>query len=645
MALDYVETSKKIIKGVGGAGNIASATHCMTRLRLVLKDEGKAADDEVKKIKGVKSVIKQGGQYQIVIGNEVSNVFKEMNKLGNFSDSAPAAAPATKGNPVQRIFGYISSCMTPLLPALLGTGMVKVILTLLTTFAGLGTDNSTYIILNAIGDCFLLFFPVFLSYTTAKKLGGNPVLFMLVGTILVYPDLLTLLAGNSLELGSFLGMPSTTFIGIPVITATYTSSVLPILLMGPIMKWVEDFADRVSPNVIKSFLKPLIFLFITAPVALIVIGPLGNVVGNGLSFLLDILHNACGWLALGIMGALMPFIIMTGMHYALIPLMMNALANGFDPLVLVPMFAANLAQGGAALGVGFKSKDTEIRSEGIASGISAILAGVTEPALYGTNMRFRTPMIGACIGGGVAGLFLGLSNVVAYAFGGSPSIFSIITFIGGDDPMHGAIFGGIGAAITLALSLVISFMLYKDEIAAEPETSAAPAVSAASTAPAAPVANTPSSLVDKFLISSPLTGKIVPLEQVPDEVFSTGTLGEGAAIIPTVGKVLAPFDGTISSTMDTMHAVGISADNGLELLIHVGLNTVELKGKCFSCKVAEDDVVKKGDVLIEFDIEGIKAAGYPLYTPVLVTNSDDYVSVKVLAEGETKAGDDLISVV
>lgn len=648
MALNYEQTAKKLLELVGGASNVSSAGCCMTRLRLVLKDEGKADDDAVNAVKGVKSVIKQGGQYQIVIGNEVSNVYNEFKKLGNFDGSRePEKA---EGNIIQRMFAFVAGCMTPLLPALLGTGMVKVILTLLTTFAGLDTTTSTYVILNAMGDCFLLFFPVFLAYSAAKKIGGSPVLFMIVGAALVYPNLVTLMAGGSIELGTFMGFPSTSFFGIPVICATYTSSVLPILLMAPIMKAVENFADKVSPNVLKSFLKPLLFTIICVPIALIIIGPIGNVLGNGLSFILDNLYGACGWLAVAILAALMPFVVMTGMHYALIPLMMNSLSGaGFDALVLISMFCSNLAQGGAAFGVAVKSKDTEVKSEAVASGISALVAGVTEPALYGTNMRFRTPMIGACIGAGVSGLFSGLVHLVAYVYGGSPSLLSLVTFIGGDTPMRGVFFGVIAAVITLALSFFITLFVFKEEgnaaqtgendgadLMEETETQEEQEEKKVSTA---------KSLIKKMHVKAPMTGEVVALKDVPDAVFSSGMLGEGAAILPSEGKVVAPCDGVISATMDSGHAVGITSSDGMELLIHVGLNTVELGGKYFKYHISQGDQVKEGDLLMEFDLEAISAAGYQLHTPVIISNTDDYVSIKAAEPGAVRAGDDFMTVV
>ncbi|MDO5785572.1 MAG: beta-glucoside-specific PTS transporter subunit IIABC [Eubacteriales bacterium] len=618
MALDYVETSKKIVDGVGGASNIASATHCMTRLRLILKDESKADDQAVEKIKGVKSVIKQGGQYQVVIGNEVSNLFKEFKKLGNWGENSSEAPKKPEGNVIQRLFGFISGCMTPLLPAMLGTGMVKVILTLLTTFAGLSTESSTYTILYAMGDCMFLFLPIFLSYTIAKKMGGNPALWMVVGAAMVYPDLVTLLGGGSLELNTFLGFNATSFFGIPVICATYTSSVLPILLMAPVMKVVENFAERVSPNVVKAFLKPLLFTLICVPIALIILGPIGNVVGNLLSGVISLMYDACGWLTIGVLSALMPFIIMTGMHYALVPLAVNSMALlGYDVIVTLTMFSSNLAQGGAALGAAVKSKNTETKSEGIASGISAVIAGVTEPAMYGINLRYRKPMLGAVIGAGIAGLFCGLFGVKAYTPGGSPSIFSLVTFIGGDNPMNGLIFGAIAAAISFIVSFIISFILFKDEV----EEEEAPQVE---DAPSVEISN--GNHGDE-IIEAPISGKVIPLEEISDETFASGVLGSGFGIIPAEGKVYAPFDGVCVSLFDTLHAMGLKSDTGVELLIHVGLDTVRLEGKPFKAHIKSGDRIQKGQLLLEFDIDAIESAGCKTETPVLVTNADDYASV------------------
>lgn len=638
MALDYVSTSKQIIEAVGGAGNIATATHCMTRLRLVLNDESKADDARVNKIKGVKSVIKQGGQYQVVIGNEVSNLFKEFEKMGNFSESGNAAPPKPEGNILQRLMGFVAGCMTPLLPAMLGTGMVKVLLTLLTTFGLMNSAGPTYIFLFGMADSFFYFLPVFLAVQIAKKTNHTVPLFMVIGAMLCYPDIISLLGGTveGAAMGTFLGMSCTyMFRFVPVISASYTSSVLPILLMTPVMCWAEDFADKVSPNVLKAFLKPMIFLLICTPVAFCVLGPIGNVLGNVMSGVFLAMYNAVPWLTVGILSAIMPFIVMTGMHYALIPLCMNNLATlGFDVIVLVTMFCSNIAQGGASLGVAVKTKDVETKSEGIACGISAIVAGVTEPAMYGINLRYGKPMIGAVAGAGAAGLICGIFGVKGYTMGGSPSILSLIQFIGGDSPMRGVIFGAIAAVVSIGLSFFLTTVLYKDEEETVEESAAE--------SEAEPEEK--KTLVEKIEISSPMTGKVLDIEKVPDEVFSSGALGEGVAILPTDGKVVAPADGTVSNLMDTKHAVALTTNSGCEILIHVGLDTVQLEGKPFEYHVTEGQKVKKGDLLLTADLKMITDAGYKIHTPVLVTNSDDYVSVKIAETTNIKAGDDLMTI-
>ncbi len=638
MALDYVSTSKQIIDAVGGADNIATATHCMTRLRLVLKDESKADDAKVNQIKGVKSVIKQGGQYQVVIGNEVSNLFKEFEKMGNFSETGNAAPKKPEGNIAQRLMGFVAGCMTPLLPAMLGTGMVKVLLTLLTTFGLMNSTGPTYLILYSMADSFFYFLPIFLAVQIAKKTNHTVPLFMVIGAMLCYPDIISLLGGaiEGVSMGTFLGMTCTyIFRFIPVISSSYTSSVLPILLMTPVMCWAEDFADKVSPNVLKAFLKPMIFLLICTPVAFCVLGPIGNVLGNLMSGVFSAMYNAVPWLTVGVLSAIMPFIVMTGMHYALIPLCMNNLATlGFDVIVLVTMFCSNIAQGGASLGVAAKTKDVETKSEGIACGISAIVAGVTEPAMYGINLRYGKPMIGAVCGAGAAGLICGIFGVKAYTMGGSPSILSLIQFIGGDSPMRGVIFGAIAAAVSIGLSFFLTTILYKDEENDEDE--------AADESTEEPEEK--KVLVEKIELASPMTGKVLSIEEVPDEVFSSGALGEGAAILPTDGKVYAPADGTVSNLMDTKHAVALITDSGCEILIHVGLDTVQLEGKPFEYHVTEGQKVKKGDLLITADLKMITDAGYKTHTPVLVTNSDDYVSVKITETTDIKAGDELMTI-
>ena len=447
-------------------------------------------------------------------------------------------------------------------------------------------------------------------------------MFMVVGAALCYPNLANLMSGATLELGTFLGMPCTYLFGIPVICSTYTSSVLPMLLMAPVMKWAENFADKVSPNVLKSFFKPLLFIIICIPCSLYVLGPIGNVTGNLLAVVFSALYNKAPWLTAGILSALMPFIVMTGMHYALAPLAMNNLATlGYDVVVAVTMFCSNIAQGGATFGVALKTKDQDTRSEGIACGISATVAGVTEPALYGINMRYGKPMIGAVTGAAVSGLFCGLSAVRGYTAGGSPSFLSLICFIGGEgNPMHGVIFGAIGGILSLLISGAIAFILYKDPV----KPAAAPVDAPAPADPA-----TPARTGKKVSIASPVPGQVVALEGIPDQTFAAGVLGHGIAVEPSEGKVYAPFDGACESVFDTKHALNLLSEDGVELLIHVGLETVSLQGEPFKAHVKGGEKIKKGQLLLEFDMDMIQNKGCKTVTPVIVTNEDDLAGVSV----------------
>ncbi len=631
MAMDYVDVSKKIISAVGGADNISSATHCMTRLRLTLKDQAMANDGKVEGIKGVKSVIKQGGQYQIVIGNEVSNLFKEFSKMGKFTDDG-GTAPKAEGPIIQRLFGFVAGCLTPMLPAMLGTGMLKVVLTLLTTLNIVSATDATYQIFYSIADGFFYFLPIFLGWSIAKKVNGNAPLYMAVGALLCYPDLVAMMGGtleSATEYGEFLGMGCTYLFGVvPVIETTYTSSVVPMLLMAPLMKWAEDFADRISPNVLKAFLKPLLFFLICTPVVMIVLGPIGGVIGNVMAAAFNTLYGKVPWLTVGLLSALMPFIVMTGMHYALIPLFMNNIATlGYDVVVLVTMFCSNICQGGAAFGVAAKTKDVETRSEGIACGISAAVAGVTEPALYGINLRYMKPMIGAVAGAGVAGLLAGIMGVRGYTMGGSPSFLSLITFIGGDSPYHSVIWGAVCGVLGLVISFAVSFVLFQDPQKQSADTTGA-SVGAASAA-----------VLSDETVASPVNGEVKPLSEVEDDAFSSGALGQGIALVPSEGKVYAPVDGEVTTFFPTGHAIGLLSDGGAEILIHVGMDTVKLDGRGFTPRVSQGSRVKKGDLLLEFDLELIQKEGYSTVTPMIVTNTDDYTAVEPVRARLLHTGD------
>lgn len=628
MAFDYAKSAAAILEKVGGKQNVTGVTHCITRLRFVLKDTGIPKDVEVEKIPGVLRVIKQGGQYQVVIGNEVTKVFAELQKLGNFADAGASsdAKGGEKENLISRLCGFVAGSMTPLLPAMLGCGMIKVVLTLLTTFSLIDTSGSTYVILNAVGDAFFYFMPILLGGTAAKRLGSSPYLAMVMGAVLLHPDIAGLLANGS-----------TSYFGLPVTSAAYSSSVLPILLMVPILNILEKFADKVCPDMLKVFLKPLIVLFIAVPVALVVVGPIGVIAGNYLADGVNLLYGKMGWLTIMLLSALMPFIVMTGMHYALVPICTISLASfGWDAILITTMFCSNLAQGGATLAVAVKEKDKDVKATASAAGISAVVAGVTEPAMYGVTLKYKTPMIAAVCAAGVAGLYSGITHLVAYTMGGSPSALSLIQMIGGEG-MGNFINGIIAMAITLVVSFVLSYILYKPE---NPQTD--DGLTEKDTAVQEPDEKP---LVEKIELRSPMNGETVPLKDVPDPVFSGGILGEGIAIRPADGKVYAPADGVVSATMDSKHAVGITADNGAEILIHVGLDTVNLNGEGFTMHCKMGDRVKAGDLLLECDLGAVKAKGYDVITPVLVSNSAQYVTVKATDQSTVSVGDVLLTAV
>lgn len=623
MAFDYAKTAETVLEKVGGEKNVAGVTHCITRLRFVLKDSTIARDGEIEKVPGVVRVVRQGGQYQVVIGNEVANVYKELLKLGTFEESTKAGNDGPRENLFSRLCSFISGCMTPLLPAMLGCGMIKVVLTLLTTFHLIDTVGSTYVILNAAGDAFFYFLPVLLAMTTAKRIGSNIYLAMVVAAFLIHPDITALL-----------GEGNTSYFGLPVTSAVYSSSVLPVFLMVPLMGYIERFADKICPSLVKVFLKPLIVIFISVPIALIVVGPIGSILGNYLADGINFLYEKVGWLTIMLLSAAMPFIIMTGMHYALIPIATIGLTSlGFDAILIITMFCSNLAQGSASMAVAVKSKDKDVKSTASAAGISAIVAGVTEPAMYGVTLKYKTPMIAAVIGAGASGFYAGITHLVAYSMGGSPSSLSLIQMIGGDS-FGNLINGVIALGITLTVSFILTLVLYKPEEKIE-ETAASGDAPAVEQKP----------LVETIQLASPVTGTVVPLTEVEDAVFAGGVLGDGVAVIPDEGKVYAPADGTISALTETKHAIGITTDTGAEVLIHVGLDTVKLGGEGFTLYCKAGDKVEKGSLLLEFDMDKIKEAGLSLTTPVLVSNMTSFVSLKASDKKQVKAGENLITIV
>lgn len=585
MAEKNRQIAEAVVKAVGGTANITSVTHCMTRLRFVLKDKSIPNKKEVEKIPGVMGVNIAGGQYQVIIGKSVGNVYKEVVAATGISDTAvggDAAEHIEKVNPIVAALDFIAGCMTPLFTAIIAGGLVKVLLVIFgpTLLNVMQTTSDTYILMNALGDAPFYFLPVLVAFTASRKLNCNSYLSVMVASVLIYPDVITLLAGDS----------ATHLFGvIPVVHGSYSSSIIPAMLSTLLLKYVEKLVDRITPEWSKSFLKPLLIVMIVTPITLCAIAPLGLIIGNGLQFVINGIYGFAPWLAMMLFAGFMPFIVMTGMHWAFVP-------------------------AGATFGAAFKTKDKEMKKMAFPAAVSALLAGVTEPAMYGVTLKLKKPMVAACISSGIGGLIAGFLKVKAYT-AVNASMTSLVGFISPDGGKN-FLYAVIIFAVTLVLSFVISFILIKgeaeEEAAEETELQKSAAV-----------------LTGKVEIEAPVKGKVIPLTEVKDNTFATGILGEGFAIVPSEGKVYAPFDGVCENLFDTLHAIGITSDNGIEMLIHVGLETVALKGEPFKAHTGNGEHFKKGALLLEFDIDAIQKAGCEIQTPVIITNAEELGGVTV----------------
>ncbi|PAF30442.1 beta-glucoside-specific PTS transporter subunit IIABC [Paenibacillus sp. 7516] len=619
--MDKQQLSKDILKLVGGEENIDQVTHCMTRLRFNLNDNGKADKATLKNTPGVMGVMENGGQFQVIIGNDVPVVYNAL--VGNMSkspDAKPAAAATggKKKNPLSAVFDFISGVFTPILPAITGAGMIKGIVALLLTFGWIDATSSTYIILSAIGDGAFYFLPIILGISTARKLGSNMYIGAAIGASVMHPTITALLAPGE----------NVSFIGLPVVAATYASSVIPILIAIWLASYVEKAIDKVTHASLKLIVVPTVTLLIIVPVMMIAVGPLGVIIGNGLTDGINWLFNNAGLFAGLLVGGAFSLLIITGMHYALVPIMIGSIATlGYDYLIPL-MMVANFAQAGSALGVSLKSKNKQIKSLSASTGVTALM-GITEPAMYGVNMRFKKPFVAALIGAAISGAFISFFQTKAYVIGGLAGLSGIPMIIG---PTF--VYALIGIVIAVVASAILTYILGFEDV---PEAVPA-ATTTASAEPVTPVAadvNSSASAVSAVEeekaqdqeVFSPMTGEVKPLSEVPDPAFSEEIMGKGFAIQPTEGRVVSPINGTVFSLSKSGHAIGLVSDNGAEMLIHIGIDTVKLKGQFFSPKVQAGAKVAVGDVLMEFDREEIEKAGYTTITPVIVTNMHQYESI------------------
>lgn len=611
------EIAMNVLEAVGGAANVSSVAHCMTRLRFVLKDQSIPKSKEIEKISGVVGTNVAGGQYQVIIGNNVGNVYKQLMTLEGISDLDTSNQEVTKKekqNPVSIALDFISGCMSPLFPALVAGGLLKVLAVILgPTLTGvLATTSDTYVLMSALADVPFYFLPILVAFNASKKLNCNTSLAVMVASVLIYPDVISLLGTDK----------ATHLFGvIPVIHGNYVSSIIPAMLAVILFKYVEIGIDKFTPEWSKNILNPFLSVVISAPITLCVLAPLGGQIGNGLQFVINTAYGFAPWLAMAVFAGFMPFIVMTGMHWAFLPTALMGLANvGFDIMLLPAMLASNIAQAGATFGAAAKSKDSQTRQMAIPAGISALLAGVTEPAMYGITLKLKKPMIAACISAGVGGFIMGLFKLKAYAYA-TPCLTAIVQFIAPDGNKN-IIVAGIVAAVSFIGSFVLSFILTKDEKTEEENEFGDIELDEFEDEPEM-------NEVGQVVIEAPIKGEVISLAEVKDQTFASGLLGDGFAIVPSEGKVYAPFDGVCENIFDTLHALGLKSKEGVELLIHVGLETVTLGGKPFTAYVKAGQQIKKGDLLLEFDIDEIKKAGCETQTPVIVSNAEEFGGAKV----------------
>ncbi len=632
MAKDYSAAARRLVELAGGKDNIKKAFHCMTRLRFNVRDKSLVDDKKMTELPEVVGVNWHNDQCQIIIGNEVSAVYKAVEKLGVATEDGAAQGPAEKKGVFSTIVDSITGCMTPMIPALTAAGMMKVILTILNASGLLTEASMTYQVLSLIGDAAFYFMPFLIAANAAKVFHVNQSLALIIAGVFLHPTFVNLVAGDA----------AITFIGLPVTKASYSYSVIPIILMVWIMSYIEKMVDAITPKMLKIIMHPTLVILIAAPIALIVIGPLGNIAGDGLAAVINFLSAKLGFVIVGILAAFFPFIVMTGMHHALTPIGLSAIATGgSDALIFVSQVCSNVAQSGASLAVAFKSKDKAMKQLASAAGISAVM-GITEPALYGVTLKLKRPVVAAALAAGIGGIVGGILQVSLYI--AQNSIMAVPAFIG-EKGMSNLVYGIIMIVVSFVGAFVLTIVIgFQDEGEPSQETGAAEAKGPSAQVPQA--GQNGSAGITRKNVSAPVKGTIVELAHVPDQTFSDKILGDGIAILPEEGKVYAPADAEVTCVMDTKHAVALTSAQGLEILIHVGLETVELKGKHFTSHVQNGAKVKEGDLLLEFDLEALKKDGYQTVTPVIITNAGDFVSVlPMLKENEHVVnGDQLLKV-
>ena len=617
MSKKYRSLAEDIIRLAGGKENIADAYHCQTRLRFKLKDESKANDEALKNLDGVASVIRNAGVYQVVIGTHVADVFEEVADLADLKNTKADSTdgPEEKKGFLNTVVDFIAGAFQPIIPALSGAGMVKAVLALLVVFHIITNDSQTYILLNMFADAVFYFLPIMLAFTEAQKLKCNPVLAAGTAAIMLHPTWISLVAA---------GDPVRFFEMIPFQLVNYANSVIPVILVILVQAKLEKWLNRVVPKSVNLVFVPMLVFLIMGTLALAVLGPLGNIVGQTLAVVFTWLAENAAWAPAVLVGGLLPVMVMFGIHNGVAPLGVMQMANlGYDSIFGPGCVCSNMAQAAAGTVVALRTRNAKERQIASSGAITAYM-GITEPLLYGVNLPKKYPLVASMAGGACGGLYAGLTHTHRFATGSS-GLPAILLYIG-DDTMQFFFNIIISIVISIVVSAVLTWVLagrFEKKAAVENRTELNHAAAGSETH--AQSVNKPA----QALVYAPVEGKILPLDQAQDEAFASGVLGKGAVVEPETGLVVAPFDGTVTALFPTKHAIGLTSSDGIEVLIHVGINTVELNGRFFETFVSQGDTVRKGQKLIGFDMENIAAAGYPTQTMVIVTNTPEFETVAV----------------
>lgn len=618
---DYDKLAVDIIKAVGGKENIVKASRCATRLRLVLKETTNKAKENVSNLTGVITVVESGGQFQVVIGTHVGKVFDKVASELNLDSNTIEDEP--KASILNRIIATMSAVFAPFIYILAAAGILQGCLILINMANPSFSSTGTYEVLSFMSWAPFTFLPIFIAITASKHFKCNAFIAVACCAALVSPtwaEIASRIADGE----------SVRFLGISLAETTYTSSVLPPLFLVWILSYVERFVDKKLPEVIKSLFTPFICMIVMVPLTILVIGPLSDSLATGIANGYNYLYNLAPAVAAAVIGGLWQVVVIFGVHWGVTPM---CLANydlyGMDTFQAFQTMAV-IAQAGAVFGVFVKARNKQTKNIALSAGVTGIF-GITEPAIYGVNLRFKKPFICGCIAGAIGAVVGSFFNIAYYAYAGLPGLLTVVNSITPDNPK--SIIGMLlGAAISFfgAIALVQIVGIGEKETNEEKQDK--------KIEEGQPILN-----MGVNAIKSPISGKVIELEKVDDPVFSSGAMGKGIAIEPMDNKVYAPFNGTIEFIAETKHAIGLLSEDGVEVLIHVGMDTVKMQGRGFNVKTSVNSKIKAGDLLLEFDRNAIEKEGYSLITPVVITNADNYEDKALCINEEVKNGRTIIN--